>query len=60
MNKFSKDLTKSLGEVCEHAEGKRIRVRVHVVEAPDVHVIWQKLPMSQTEFAGNYRIPRPH
>ena len=36
MNKFSKELIESLTEACEHAEGKRREVRVHVVEVPDV------------------------
>jgi putative transcriptional regulator len=59
MNKFSKDLVKSMGEACEHAEGKRNAVRVHVVEVPDVRAIRRKLRMSQTEFAEKYRIPLP-
>jgi putative transcriptional regulator len=59
MNKFSKDLVKSMGEACEHAEGKRNSVRVHAVEVPDVRAIRRKLRMSQTEFAEKYRIPLP-
>ncbi|MBV8362255.1 MAG: transcriptional regulator, partial [Deltaproteobacteria bacterium] len=59
MNKFSKDLIKSMGEACEHAEGKRTAARVHVVEVPDVRAIRRKLRMSQTEFAQRYRIPLP-
>lgn len=59
MNKFSKDLVKSMGEACEHAEGKRNGARVHVVEVPDVRAIRRKLRMSQTEFAEKYRIPLP-
>lgn len=57
MNKFSKDLIKSMGEAREHAEGKRTGVRVHVVEVPDVRAIRRKLRMSQSEFAEKYRIP---
>jgi putative transcriptional regulator len=59
MNKFSKDLVKSMSEACEHAEGKRKGVRVHAVEVPDVRAIRRKLRMSQTEFAEKYRIPLP-
>jgi putative transcriptional regulator len=59
MNKFSKDLVKSMGEACEHAEGKRNDTRVHLVEVPDVRAIRRKLRMSQTEFAERYRIPLP-
>ena len=57
MNKFSKDLIESLTEACEHAEGKRGEVRVHVVEVPDVRAIRRQLRMSQQEFARVYRIP---
>ncbi|MGO9266596.1 MAG: helix-turn-helix domain-containing protein [Candidatus Binataceae bacterium] len=59
MSKFSRDLVKSMGEACEHAEGKRSGVRVRVVEVPDVRAIRRKLRMSQTEFAERYRIPLP-
>ena len=59
MNKFSKDLVKSMGEACAHAEGKRNGVRVHVVKVPDVRAIRRMLRMSQTEFAKRYRIPLP-
>ena len=59
MNKFSKELVKSMGEACEHAEGRRSGVRVHVVEVPDVRAIRRKLRMSQTEFAERFRIPLP-
>jgi putative transcriptional regulator len=47
MNKFSKELIESLTETCEHAEGKRSEVRVHVVEVPDVRAIRRQLRMSQ-------------
>jgi putative transcriptional regulator len=57
MNKFSKDLIKSMGEACTHAEGKRNDLRVHVVEVPDVRAIRRKLRMSQSEFAERFRIP---
>ena len=57
MNKFSKELIESLTEACEHAEGKPNRVRVHVVEVPDVRAIRRQLGMSQQEFARVYRIP---
>jgi putative transcriptional regulator len=57
MNKFSKELIESLTEACEHAEGKPIGVRVHVVEVPDVRAIRRQLRMSQQEFATVYRIP---
>jgi DNA-binding transcriptional regulator YiaG len=59
MNKFSKELVKSMGEACEHAEGKRGSARVHVVEVPDVRAIRRKLRMSQSEFAERFRIPLP-
>jgi putative transcriptional regulator len=59
MNKFSKDLTRSLREACDHAEGKASNARVHVIEVPDVRAIRRKLRMSQMEFAKNYRIPLP-
>jgi len=58
MNKFSKDLVKSMGEACEQAEGKWSEVRVQVVEVPDC-AIRRKLGKSQTEFAEKYRIPLP-
>src|SRR5206468_12974642 len=57
MNKFSKELIESLTEACEHAEGKPSRVRVHVVEVPDVRAIRRQLGRSQQEFARVYRIP---
>jgi len=57
MNKVSKDLIESLTEACEHAEGKRTAVQVHVVEVPDVRAIRKQLRMSQQEFARVYRIP---
>ena len=59
MNKFSKDLVKSLGEACDHAEGRASNARVHVIEVPDVRAIRRKLGMSQQEFAQRYRIPLP-
>jgi len=59
MNKFSKNLIKSLGEACDHAEGRASNARVHVIEVPDVRAIRRKLRMSQMEFAQNYRIPLP-
>ena len=57
MNKFSKELIESMTEACEHAEGKPGRVRVHVVDVPDVRAIRRRLRMSQMEFARTYRIP---
>jgi putative transcriptional regulator len=57
MNKFSKELIESMTEACEHAEGKPGRVRVHVVDVPDVRAIRRRLRMSQMEFARVYRIP---
>jgi putative transcriptional regulator len=59
MNKFSKDLVKSLGEARGHAEGRAGSARVHVVEVPDVRAIRRKLHLSQQEFAQKYRIPLP-
>ena len=46
MNKFGKDLVKSMGEACEYAEGKRGAVRVCMVEVPDVRAIRRELKMS--------------
>jgi hypothetical protein len=43
MNKFSKDLIKSLGEAADHAEGRASSARVQVVEVPDVRAIRRKL-----------------
>ena len=57
MNKFSKDLIKSLSEAADHAEGRASSARVHVVEVPDVRAIRRQLRMSQQEFARVYRIP---
>ena len=57
MNKFSKDLVKSLGEACDHAEGRASSARVHVIEVPDVRAIRRKLHMSQQECSQKYRIP---
>jgi putative transcriptional regulator len=57
MNKFSRDLVKSMGEASAHAEGKRTGVRIHLLEVPDVRAIRRKLRMSQSEFARKYRIP---
>jgi hypothetical protein len=51
MNKFSKDLIKSLGEARDHAGGRASRARVHVVEVPGVLAVRRKLHLSQEEFA---------
>jgi putative transcriptional regulator len=59
MNKFSKDLVKSLSEARNHEEGRASSARVHVVEVPDVRAIRRKLHLSQQEFAQKYRIPLP-
>ncbi len=59
MNKFSKDVVKSLGEACDHAEGRASSARIHVIEVPDVRAIRCKLHLSQQEFAQKYRIPLP-
>jgi putative transcriptional regulator len=58
MNKFNKDLVKSMGEACEHAEGKGVGVRVHVVEVPDVRAIRRKLRRRQATFHAIARRPR--
>jgi len=57
MNKFSKELVESMTEACAHAEGKPGKMRVHVVDVPDVRAIRRRLRMSQMEFARVYRIP---
>jgi putative transcriptional regulator len=59
MNKFSRNLVKSMGEACAHAEGKPTRARVRVITISDVRAIRRKLRMSQSEFARRYRIPLP-
>jgi hypothetical protein len=56
MNRFSKELVKSIGEACERAEGKRGSVRVHVVEVPDVRVIRREAP--DVEFAEDFGFRR--
>jgi hypothetical protein len=38
MNRFSKDLIESLTEACEHTEGKRNAVQIHVVQVPEISV----------------------
>jgi prevent-host-death family protein len=43
MNKFSKDLVKSLGEACDQAEGRASSARVHLIEVPDVRAIRREL-----------------
>jgi putative transcriptional regulator len=55
LNKFSKDLIKSLGEAVDHAEGRASSTRVHVVKVPDVRAIRRKLHMSQQEGEGRGR-----
>jgi len=45
MNKFGKELIESMTEACEYAEGKRGRVRVHVVDVPDVRAIRRRRPI---------------
>jgi putative transcriptional regulator len=57
MNKFSKNLIKSLGEATDHAKGRASSARVHVIKVPDVRTIRRKLHISQPEFAQKYRIP---
>jgi hypothetical protein len=47
LNKFSRDLIKSLDEAADHAEGRAISARVHVVEVPDGRAVRRKLHMSQ-------------
>ena len=59
MNKFNRDLVKSMGEACAHAQGKPTRARVRLVVVTDVRAIRRKLRMSQSEFARRYRIPLP-
>jgi hypothetical protein len=54
LNKFSKDLIKSLGEAADHTEGRASSARVHVVEVPDLRAIERKLHLSQQEFAKKY------
>jgi len=48
MNKFSKELIESMTDACDHAEGKPSRVRVHVVDVPEVRAIRRRLRMSQS------------
>jgi hypothetical protein len=51
MNKFSKDLIKSLDEAHDYAGGRANRARVHVVEVPDVLAVRCKLHLSPEKFA---------
>lgn len=57
MNKFDRDLVKSMGEACAHAERKSVRVKTRVIALADPRAIRRKLGMSQSEFAMQYRIP---
>jgi putative transcriptional regulator len=57
VRKFERELLQSLNEALDHAKGKKIGAREHVVEVPDVRAIREKLHMSQSEFARAYRIP---
>jgi putative transcriptional regulator len=59
MNKFSKNLIKSLSEAADHAKGRVSSAHGHVIKVPDVRTIRRKLHMSQPEFARKYRIPLP-
>ena len=47
MNKFSKDLVRSLREARDHAEGRAGSARVQVVEVPNVRAIQRTLHLSQ-------------
>ncbi|CAN1559545.1 COG2944 Predicted transcriptional regulator [Caulobacteraceae bacterium] len=57
MSNFADDLTTSLQQALDHARGKKIGVREHVIEVPDVRAIREGLHLSQTEFASTYHIP---
>jgi putative transcriptional regulator len=61
MSNFADDLTTSLQQALDHARnpvlGKKIGVREHVIEVPDVRAIREELRLSQTEFASTYHIP---
>jgi hypothetical protein len=46
MNKFSRDLVKSLGEAADHAQGRASSTHVYEVEVPDVCAIRRKLHLS--------------
>ncbi|MGF1463761.1 MAG: helix-turn-helix domain-containing protein [Maricaulaceae bacterium] len=59
MSDFGKDLIESLGEAVAHAKGDKTTAKEHVLEAPDVEALRQRLAMSQAEFAEAYRIPLP-
>jgi hypothetical protein len=53
MNKFSKELIKSLTEAWEHAEGKPGGVvRVHGVEVPDVRAVRGQLHSAASRTSG--------
>lgn len=57
MTKLGKDLVSSMREALDHADGKKVSARAHVVAVPDVRAIRERLKMSQSEFARAYRIP---
>jgi putative transcriptional regulator len=57
MSKFGKDLIASLRQASAHAQGRKVRMRISVVEVPDVRAIRRRLKMSQQIFATVYRIP---
>jgi putative transcriptional regulator len=57
MSNFAYDLTTSLQQALDHASGKKMGVREHVIDVPDVRAIRKGLCLSQTEFARVYHIP---
>ena len=54
---FGQDLIAAMKEAAAHAQGKGAVAREHVIDVPDVRAIREKLGLSQTAFANDYRIP---
>lgn len=57
MSGFGDDLIAAMQEAAAHAQGQAGGVRMHVVDAPDVRAIRERLGLSQQAFANAYRIP---
>lgn len=57
MSKLGQELIEGMTEALAHARGEMTGAVVHVIEVPDVRAIREHLNMSQSQFAGAYRIP---
>jgi putative transcriptional regulator len=58
MSKLGDDLLKSMAQALAHAQGKRVRARVHKVDVKpaDVQRARKKLGLSQDEFAEAFGV----